>query len=230
MPASQPPKRSLVVLARAPERGCVKTRLAREIGEAAALEAYRELGTAVLAAVVGLGNCELVVAYTPAGREASVRAWLGSAPAYEPQQEGDLGARMLGAISGRCGAGRQKVVVIGTDCAELDPPLLETAFARLDRADAVFGPAADGGYYLVGMKRPIPELFRDIPWSAPDTLATTLARAAASGLSVALLEERRDVDTADDWRTWRSRHAGDQPAASTSGRPPAGGRPSPEAR
>jgi len=81
---------------------------------------------------------------------------------------------------------------------------LETAFARLDRADAVFGPAADGGYYLVGMKRPIPELFEGIRWSSPATLSATLARAAAAGVSVAVLDERRDVDTAADWRAWRA--------------------------
>ncbi|HEY6947277.1 MAG TPA: TIGR04282 family arsenosugar biosynthesis glycosyltransferase [Gemmatimonadales bacterium] len=204
MPTALIPNRSLVVFARAPELGRVKTRLAREIGEAAALEAYRELGKAVLGAVGRLGACDLVVAFTPADREASVRAWLGPAPRYEPQLEGDLGARMLGAVAGRFAAGAAKVLLIGTDCPGLNPELLETAFARLDRADTVLGPAADGGYYLVGMKRPIPELFEGIPWSGPTTLSATLARAAAAGVSVALLDERRDIDTAADWRSWRA--------------------------
>jgi uncharacterized protein len=204
MPTAPLPKRALVVLARAPELGRVKTRLAREIGEAAALQAYRELGTAVLGAVGRLVDCDLMVAYTPADREGPVRAWLGPAPGYEPQREGDLGARMLGAITGRFAAGAAKVLVIGTDCPDLDTELLETAFAQLDRADAVLGPAADGGYYLVGMKRPIPEMFHGIPWSTPTTLSATLARAAAAGLSVALLDERRDVDIASDWRAWRA--------------------------
>lgn len=204
MPSAPPPTRALVVLARAPEPGRVKTRLAREIGEAAALEAYRELGTAVMSAVGELRDCEVVVAYTPADGEGLVRGWMGSAPKYEPQPEGDLGARMLSVIAGRCAAGAQRVLVIGTDCPEVDPALLGTAFARLGRADAVFGPAADGGYYLVGMKCPIPGLFREIPWSTPATLSATLARAAAAGVSVALLEERRDVDTAGDWRAWRA--------------------------
>ncbi|MGE5232286.1 MAG: TIGR04282 family arsenosugar biosynthesis glycosyltransferase [Deltaproteobacteria bacterium] len=204
MPSAPQPQRALVVFARAPEPGRVKTRLAREIGEAAALEAYRELGTAVMGAVGVLRDCEVVVAYTPAEREGLVRGWLGSVPGYEPQPEGDLGARMLGAIARRCAAGAERVLVIGTDCPDLDARLLETAFARLGRADAVLGPAADGGYYLVGMKRPIPELFREIPWSTPATLSATLARAAGAGVSVALLEERRDVDTAEDWRAWRA--------------------------
>lgn len=208
MPTAPLLKRALVVLARAPELGRVKTRLAREIGEAAALQAYRELGTAVLGAVGRLGDCDLVVAYTPADRKGPVRAWLGPAPGYEPQREGDLGARMLGAIASRFAAGAAKVLVIGTDCPDLDPELLEAAFAQLDRSDAVLGPAADGGYYLVGMKRPIPEVFQGIPWSTPATLSATLARAAAAGISVALLEERRDIDTAADWRAWRAAQGG----------------------
>jgi rSAM/selenodomain-associated transferase 1 len=211
MPSAPQPKRALVVLARAPEPGRVKTRLAREIGEAAALAAYRALGSAVMGAVDKLGDCEVVVAYTPADGEGLVRGWLGSAPAYEPQADGDLGARMLGAIARRCTAGAERVLVVGTDCPDLDSQLLETAFARLDRADAVFGPAADGGYYLVGMKRPIPELFREIPWSTPTTLSATLARAAGARVSVALLDERRDVDTAEDWRAWQAARSDPSP-------------------
>jgi uncharacterized protein len=192
-----------VVFARAPEPGRVKTRLARELGDAAALAAYRELGALVLARVAGLADCEIIVAFTPAGQEPLVRAWLGGASRYESQADGDLGARMLAAITGRCAAGVAKVLVIGTDCPEVGTDLLEAAFEELDRADAVFGPAADGGYYLVGMTRPIPELFRGIPWGAPGTLAVTLERAAAARIRVALLEERRDIDTAADWRAWR---------------------------
>lgn len=204
MPTTPRPKRALVVLARAPEAGRVKTRLAREIGDRAAVQAYRELGTAVLGAAGRLGDCDLRVAYTPADQEGRMRAWLGPAPGYEPQLQGDLGARMLSAIAGRFAAGAGKVLLIGTDCPDLDPALFETAFARLDRADVVLGPAIDGGYYLVGMKRLIAELFEGIPWSSPATLSATLARAAAAGVSVALLEPRRDIDTAADWRAWRA--------------------------
>jgi len=228
VPSAPFPNRALVVFARAPEAGRVKTRLAREIGGAGALAAYRELGTLVLDAVAGLGDCAIVVAYTPADREDLVRAWLGAGPRYEPQPEGDLGSRMLGAIAARCAAGAEKVLVIGTDCPALDPDLLETAFARLDRADAVLGPAADGGYYLVGMTRPIRELFQGIPWGTSAALSATLERAAAAGVSVALLEERRDIDTAADWRAWRAAHG--EASARAYARGPAPGGASPEGR
>jgi glycosyltransferase A (GT-A) superfamily protein (DUF2064 family) len=179
MPSAAAPTRALVVFARAPEAGQVKTRLARELGEAAALAAYRELGALVLGAVAGLPDCETVVSYTPANREPLMRAWLGPGPR--------------------------------TDCPEVSTGLIETAFGRLDRADAVFGPAADGGYYLVGMKRPIGELFEAIPWSTDATLSTTLARATAAALEVALLDERRDIDTAEDWRRWQSARRNAEP-------------------
>lgn len=208
MPASSNPQRALVILARAPELGRVKTRLAAELGAAAALAAYRELGALVVRAVAEVRHCDVVVAFTPADRESAMREWLGTAPRMEPQREGDLGARMAAAIAARQAAGAAKVVVIGTDCPEVNAAVVEDAFARLDRADAVFGPASDGGYYLVGVRRPLPALFDRVPWSSPRTLAATLERAAAEGISVALLEELRDIDTAADWRAWQASRAG----------------------
>ncbi|MGH7536703.1 MAG: TIGR04282 family arsenosugar biosynthesis glycosyltransferase [Gemmatimonadales bacterium] len=208
MTSARTPARALIVFAKAPEAGRVKTRLARELGEAGALAAYRELGTVVIGAAAGVSDCETVIAFTPPDREGLVRAWLGGGPRYEPQPEGDLGARMLGAIAARFAAGAAKVVLIGTDCPGVGSALLKTAFARLDQADAVFGPAADGGYYLVGMTRPIPELFRGIPWSTGATMAVTLERAATARVEVAMLEERRDIDTAADWRAWQASRLG----------------------
>lgn len=204
VPQAPTPNRAVVVFTRAPEAGRVKTRLARELGEATALAAHRELGALVLSAAAGLADCEVVVAYTPADREELVRAWLGGARHYEPQADGDLGTRMLAAITDRFAAGAGRVLLIGTDCPAVGADLLEAAFRELDRADAVLGPSVDGGYYLIGMTSPIPRLFRDIPWSTPMTLSVTLDRAAAAGVTVALLEERRDVDTAADWAAWRA--------------------------
>ena len=204
MPQAPTPSRAIVVFTRAPEAGRVKTRLARDLGDATALAAHRELGTLVLSAAAGLADCEVVVAYTPADREDLVRAWLGGARRYEPQVDGDLGTRMLTAITHCFAAGAGKVLLIGTDCPAVGADLLETAFRELDRAGAVLGPSADGGYYLIGMTRPIPRLFQDIPWSTPKTLSVTLDRAAGAQVTVALLDERRDVDTAADWVAWRA--------------------------
>lgn len=196
----------IILFARAPELGRVKTRLAHEIGDAAALAAYEELGRTcwsnAVAARGALGGRALV-AYTPHDGEDSVRAWLSGADAYTVQQNGDLGQRMLSAITSALSDGAGRVVVIGSDCPTLSERVLLDAFAALDRADVVIGPATDGGYYLIGMSRARDVLFADVPWSSPLTLGVTLDRAQAAGLRVALLQPLSDVDTADDWYAWK---------------------------
>lgn len=198
-----PGGRCVIVFARAPEAGRVKTRLAAELGDDQALRVYRELGRRVLSQVRALGECELVVAFTPSDGAAAVRAWLDGADRYEPQSDGDLGARMAAAIATPFAEGARRVVVIGTDCPSIDAALVAEAFARLEGCDAVFAPAADGGYVLAGLAGPCPALFEGIPWSTPATLRVTLERARASGLTVSLLPECRDIDTASDWRDWQ---------------------------
>jgi rSAM/selenodomain-associated transferase 1 len=163
------------------------------------------MGSRVVGAVRALPACDTVVAFTPADGRPLLEAWLPDGVGYEPQDDGDLGARMAAAIARAHGRGAGKVVVIGTDCPDLTADTVEEAFARLDTADVVLGPALDGGYYLVGVRRPTPEIFAGVPWSAADTLAVTLERARAAGLSVALLAPLRDVDTAADWAAWQLR-------------------------
>ena len=131
-----------------------------------------------------------------------MREWLGPGVALRPQSGGDLGARMAAAIADAISGGAERVVVIGTDCPDVTPDVVAAAFTRLGAADVVLGPASDGGYYLIGMSRPHRVLFEGVPWSSATTLRATLARARAGGLSVALLDERRDIDTAEDWRAW----------------------------
>jgi uncharacterized protein len=193
---------ALVVFARAPELGRVKTRVAAELGAHAALSAYRRLADHVMAAVQGGERYSLTVAYTPPDAERQMRQWLGWSVSLTPQAEGDLGDRMQRAIADAISNGAERVVVIGTDCPDVTAATVEEAFARLADADIVLGPATDGGYYLIGMSRLHRSVFDDVPWSSPETLRVTLARVRAAGLSVAQLEERRDIDTADDWRAW----------------------------
>lgn len=193
---------ALVVFARAPALGEVKTRLAAEVGDATALAIYRRLAEQVLSAVQANGRYSITVAFAPGSARRAMREWLGTSVALRPQTSGDLGTRMAGAIADAIAAGAERVVVIGTDCPQVTAAVVMEAFGRLDAADVVLGPAADGGYYLIGMARLHSLLFDDVPWSSPDTLRITLESARRAGLSVALLEERRDIDTAEDWRAW----------------------------
>ncbi len=205
---------AVIVFARVPEAGRVKTRLAAEVGDAIALSAYTSLGELVVNAAQGGRTYSVTVAYTPDDGERRMRQWLGASIRLKPQPTGDLGARMAAEIAEAIRDGARRVVVIGTDCPDISASVLEDAFERLATADVVLGPAADGGYYLIGMSRLHAPLFEGVPWSSPDTLRTTLEHARMHALSIALLDERRDIDTADDWRAWLARRPHGEPPGS----------------
>lgn len=194
--------RTLIIFARAPELGCVKTRIAAELGSNVALAIYREIGLAIVQIAREVDDCEIVVQYTPGGSEAILAAWLGLDLVLHAQSDGDLGQRMCAAISDAVQHGARRVVVVGTDCPGVDAELLESAFDALGTVDVVLGPATDGGYYLIGVTQPQPALFDGIPWSSSETFNATLVAASAAGLSVSLLDPRSDIDTAADWLRW----------------------------
>ena len=192
---------SLIVFARAPRLGSVKTRLARRLGDDAALAIYREVTERTLRVARGSG-IPVHVAFTPGDAADEMRSWLGDDLAYEAQTDGDLGTRMARSISARFATGANRVVIVGTDCPALSPAILRAALDALARADVVFGPATDGGYYLMAQRALHPSLFVGVPWSSARTLGVSLARAQSAGLSVALLDELRDIDTAEDWQAY----------------------------
>lgn len=190
------PSRRVAVFVRAPKLGKVKTRLARVLGEAAALDAYVELVEGTLKALEGGAfHCEL---WFEGERNEDLRRWETEygLPAFQ-QPDTDLGGRMLAALA----AGAS--VVVGSDIPVLDAAYVEAALSGLAQADAVLGPVEDGGYCLIGMRAPHPELFRSIAWSTDTVVEQTLSRAAAAGLDVALLATLWDVDDHDDYVRWR---------------------------
>ncbi|GAC1380996.1 MAG: hypothetical protein NVSMB30_28790 [Hymenobacter sp.] len=120
------------------------------------------------------------------------------------QAPGDLGERMAAAFAAAFEAGARRVAIIGTDCPGLRAAHLTQAFAQLADHDVVLGPATDGGYYLLGLRQPCPELFQNKAWSTASVLPDTVAEAERLGYRVALLPELRDVDTAVDLVAWRA--------------------------
>ena len=198
----------LLVFARVPALGRVKSRLAAGVGQPAALAVYRELLAITNTAIVAAGVPATVWLADTAGPEpsaAETAEWATHAARCQP--EGDLGARMITAFAAAFTAGARRVAIIGTDCPGLRAGHLTEAFAALDTADVVLGPATDGGYYLLGLRRPQPELFANKAWSTASVLADTVADARRLGLRVALLPELRDVDTADDLAAWNATHS-----------------------
>jgi rSAM/selenodomain-associated transferase 1 len=184
---------TVIVFARAPRLGAVKRRLARGIGAMAALRYYRGQLAATLAEVSRDGRWRTLVAATPDRARWPLRA------ARVAQGYGDIGARM-----GRALARFRRALIVGSDIPDLRRGDIAAAFRALGRADAVFGPAEDGGYWLVGLgpRRPA-HPFAKVRWSSEHALSDTLAN--FQGRRIALLRHLRDVDTAADLRAVRKR-------------------------
>ena len=197
----------LLVFARVPALGRVKSRLAAGIGEAAALAVYHELLAITRRAIAEAGVPATIWLADTAGPVPTVpeaQEWAELRTCCQPT--GDLGHRMAAAFAAAFAAGAGRVAIIGTDCPGLRASHLTQAFAQLQTHDVAVGPATDGGYYLLGLRAPQPELFLNKTWSTDSVLADTLADAQRLGLSVARLPELRDVDTAADLAVWRAGH------------------------
>ena len=186
----------LIVMTKLPVAGAVKTRLAREIGVAAATRFARHSATALLQRMARDPRWQTILAVSPDTSVAS-RAWPARI-ARMGQGQGDLGRRMQ-RIMARGPPG--PVVIVGTDIPGLTPAHVAQAFALLGRHDAVLGPAADGGYWLVGLKRRprLLQAFGDVRWSSHHALSDTLAN--LEGRSLAFVATLCDVD---DARTFSS--------------------------
>ena len=196
----------LLIFARLPELGQVKTRLAHTIGAAAALAVYHELLDRTRAAAAGFGGQKTVWLAQPTAAPLTSESVAAHWPdyAWQPQPPGDLGGKMQAAFAQTFAAGAAAAVIIGTDCPGLRSEHLNQAFELLTTHDVVVGPAVDGGYYLLGMKALHESFFLNKAWSTSSVLADTLADAARLHLRVARLPTLHDVDTAADLALWRA--------------------------
>lgn len=185
----------LLIFARNPELGKVKTRLAKSVGEKKALEIYHQLlqKTKDIALKV---SCFRVVCYS---NFVDFNDLFDPTYFYKDEQYGqDLGQRMNNAISSSFEEDAERVVVIGSDCYDLSAIIIQSAFDALNSKDVVLGPAEDGGYYLIGMKSSNLSLFENKEWGSSNVLLDTLLSIKEVGLSCELLETLNDVDTIDD--------------------------------
>lgn len=187
----------LAVFLKAPRLGTVKTRLAAEVGDRHALRLYRVMAARVLDAAREAG-LEPSIWYTPADAGPEMRHWLGDDWVMRPQASGDLGARLAGSVQAVDFGGAW--LAVGADCPRLGAPVLREAAAAIAEGDVVLGPTVDGGYYLVGGRVPLPDIFSDMPWSTDRLLDATRARLAEAGVSWRELRVLRDVDTVEDAR------------------------------
>lgn len=184
----------LVVMAKAPRPGQVKTRLARAIGADAATALARAALEDVWHAAHTLDGLAPVLAV--AGDPADLPPLRPAATPLE-QGEGDLGQRMARQLD-RAIASAGRALMVGSDSPGVPPELLERARDLLERHDAVLGPVLDGGFWLIGLRRLPPGLLEGLPWSAPDTLRATLERFRQRGLDTAVLNPWFDLDRVED--------------------------------
>tara|TARA_B100000508_G_scaffold141091_1_gene146292 strand:+ start:17768 stop:18373 length:606 start_codon:yes stop_codon:yes gene_type:complete len=185
----------LLIFTKNPELGKCKTRLAKTLGDEKALSIYCQLleHTRTFSARV---DADKHVYYSSNIPENDL--WSTNDFERKLQSEGDLGEKMSSAFKHSFEAGYRKVVIIGSDCAEINEQDIDKAFDELDSKDVVLGPAIDGGYYLLGMREFYPFLFSDKSWSTPNLINETISDLIKNGKSYQLLEEKSDIDYEED--------------------------------
>uniref|UniRef100_A0A832MME6 Glycosyltransferase n=1 Tax=Eiseniibacteriota bacterium TaxID=2212470 RepID=A0A832MME6_UNCEI len=188
----------VALFARPPVAGRVKTRLSPALPAPLARDLYAALLHDALAALAAASAGERFIYWSEAPSAGA--APVATPPGVRTRLQGgaDLGARLAAAFDELLVAPGDRAAIVGADCPALRAAHLDGALARLADADVALGPAADGGYWLIALRRPAPALFRGVAWGSARVLAETLERASVAGLTVATLETLDDLDTPAD--------------------------------
>ncbi len=188
----------LIIFARYPVAGIAKTRLITELGAERAAQLHRRMTENIVQ--VACSSCaegQITLYFTGASKR-KFRAWLGDGLDYKKQPRGDLGRRICKAFFEAFNSGAERVIVIGSDVPGITPAIIQQADEALIEHNVAIGPAIDGGYYLLGLARPVPDLFAGINWGTGSVLAQTLCIINKLGLSVKKLQTLNDVDRPPD--------------------------------
>ncbi len=186
--------KTIVVFVKAPVPGRVKTRLIPALGANGAARLYHAMAQNTLAVAGRVPRTQVLVAY--AGKKPPWRL-----PWFR-QRGKNLGERLIHAFDRSFRKNDGPVLTIGSDLPSLTPERLEQAFSALKKAPVVIGPSPDGGYYLIGLRSPQPQLFRKISWSSPKVCRQTLGAVRKSKLSCRLLPPEQDIDTIQNMRSF----------------------------
>jgi rSAM/selenodomain-associated transferase 1 len=185
---------ALIIFTRNPELGKCKTRLAKTIGDDAALRIYTFLLKHTAKVTSQVKDTDLRVYYSDYIGENDI--WDATRYGKHLQQGADLGARMENAFSETFEAGYNKVLIIGSDLYDLQESDIQESFEALNTCETVIGPASDGGYYLLGLKKVIPSLFKGKHWGTPEVLPATLKD--LEPFTTCFLPEKNDIDRFED--------------------------------
>lgn len=190
-------KRALIIFQKNAILGKVKTRISVDVGDISAMEIYLELvrHTHQVCQEVDVPKFLFFSDFIP-----DDTSEFGQEYAFEVQEGNDLGSRMENAFERIFSKGYEEIIILGTDCGELESRILADAFDLLEVNEVVIGPARDGGYYLLGLKQLNNDLFVDIPWSSEKVLFLTMEKLENQSRSYGILEILSDVDRIEDWK------------------------------
>jgi len=196
----------VLLFIKAPIKGRVKSRLAAAVGDEAALELYKNFALDVIGASCASGYPFRICFYPPDAEEV-IATWLVGHPSA-PQVGSDLGERMELALKKIFSEGFTSALLVGSDIPDISPAVLHEALEALKKSDAVIGPSADGGYYLIGFNRSsfLPRVFRGISWSTETVFRDTMDILQGSSLRVHLVSRMKDVDTLADLKAFFERN------------------------
>lgn len=205
---------TLIIFSRYPEAGKTKTRMIPALGAVGAAELQKQLTEHTLrtAKAFQLRRAINIQVHFTEGNLELMTEWLGDNIEYIPQVVGDLGMKMHSAFANTFHTASNKTVTIGIDCPDIDQSILETAFNSLEQHDLVIGSATDGGYYLIGLKRSIPQLFEYIDWGTDQVLEQTKIVIDRLNLNTKYLTPLSDVDRPEDLVIWE-KHASEHSSA-----------------
>ena len=195
---------TLIIFSRYPEPGKTKTRMIPALGAVGAAQLQRQMTEHTLKTAIALTSSRQVAieVHFAGGDRSLMVEWLGKGE-YIAQAAGDLGEKMRSAGDRAFKGGSQRVVIIGIDCPDIDRQILTQAFDSLNHHDLVLGIAEDGGYYLIGLNRLVPELFKGIDWGTERVLQQTKNIAEQLNLKVDCLTTLADVDRPEDLKIWQ---------------------------
>jgi rSAM/selenodomain-associated transferase 1 len=202
---------AIIVFTRFPVEGKVKTRLAKDMGDKFAVSFYRvcaEHTFTELLKVKETGS-ELFLFCSEESEIEQVMNWAGNNFKYYSQQGSDLGIKMYNAFDTVFKKEYKKVIIIGTDAPDVSMNIIQSAISVLDNYSVVIGPANDGGYFLLGFKSKLIDLFSGIEWSTDSVFDNTIEKLNNSKTNYFILEELTDIDTLEDLQYWLKYHKGD---------------------
>ena len=199
-------KKQLIIFTCYPQPGKTKTRLIPALGVKGAANLQRQMTEYTVSKVKkfqSLAAISFEIRFA-GGDLQLMKNWLGTELNYQLQGEGDLGKRMEDSFLSAFDKGAHEVITIGIDCPGVNAPVLAEAFGKIRNYDLLLGPAVDGGYYLIGLKRAIGQLFINIDWGTAKVLQQTVDIAQQLSLSVGYLATLADVDRPEDLPIWEN--------------------------